>query len=160
MRISDWSSDVCSSDLHYTMNRLGQALVASGRPDEAISLLKRTLKLATDAGHRDQAYVLLVLDNLAGAYLLNHDLDAAETCLDEALSRAERTLPANNFRRGLLERSLGRLRELQGRPDAARSHYEYAARVFSEGFGEGHPWVKELRTRLQRIPRDATGTGP
>src|SRR3546814_16731036 len=78
MRISDWSSDVCSSDLHYTMNRLGQALVASGRPDEAISLLKRTLKLATDAGHRDQAYVLLVLDNLAGAYLLNHVLDAAE----------------------------------------------------------------------------------
>src|SRR3546814_4262315 len=134
MRISDWSSDVCSSDL----NRLGQALVASGRPDEAISLLKRTLKLATDAGHRDQAYVLLVLDNLAGAYLLNHDLDAAETCLDEALSRAERTLPANNFRPGLLERSLGRLRELQGRPEAARSHYEYAARVFPEGRAEDH----------------------
>src|SRR3546814_10274654 len=100
---------------HYTMNRLGQALVASGRPDEAISLLKRTLKLATDAGHRDQAYVLLVLDNLAGAYLLNHDLDEAETCLDEALYCAERTLPANNFRRGLLERRLGRLREPQGR---------------------------------------------
>src|SRR3546814_5892434 len=127
MRISDWSSDVCSSDL----NRLGQALVASGRPDEAISLLKRTLKLATDAGHRDQAYVLLVLDNLAGAYLLNHDLDAAETCLDEALSRAERTLPANNFRRGLLERSLGRLRELQGRPDAARSQHRKSTRLNS-----------------------------
>src|SRR3546814_14907968 len=147
MRISDWSSDVCSSDLHYTMNRLGQALVASGRPDEAISLLKRTLKLATDAGHRDQAYVLLVLDNLAGAYLLNHDLDAAETCLDEALSRAERTLPANNFRRGLLERSLGRLRELQGRPAGASPPFEYAAPGSSDGLVHGHSWARALGAR-------------
>jgi serine/threonine protein kinase/predicted Zn-dependent protease len=144
---------------HYTMNRLGQALVASGRPDEAIKLLERTLKLATDAGYRNQAYVLLVLDNLGDAYLLNHDLDAAEACLGEALARAERTLPANNFRRGLLERSLGRLRELQGRPREAWLHYEYAARVFSEGFGENHPWVKELRMRLQRISQDTTATG-
>src|SRR5690606_20424250 len=145
---------------HYTMNRLGQALVAAGRADEAITLLERTLKLATDAGHRDQSYVLLVFDNLAGAYLLDHDPDAAEACLDEALARAHRTLPVNNFRRGLLERSMGQLRDLQGRPGAARPHYEYAVRVFMEGFGEDHPWVVELRGRLQQLPAAATGPIP
>ncbi|QDH69256.1 serine/threonine-protein kinase [Marilutibacter alkalisoli] len=133
---------------HYTMNRLGQALVASQRPDEAIELLEHTLRLASDAGHRNQAHVLLVQDNLASAHIMKGELDRAETHLEEALSNASRTLPANNFRRAMLERTMGSLREKQSRPEQAEVHYRYAADVFSEGFGEDHPWVVDLRTRL------------
>src|SRR3546814_2383969 len=56
MRISDWSSDVCSSDLHYrraldlepnsseAANNLGVALLQQGRPKEAAACFRRALQ--------------------------------------------------------------------------------------------------------------------
>jgi serine/threonine protein kinase len=131
----------------YTMNRVGQAYIALGRPREGIAMLEHALELATRAGRRDQAYVLLIFDNLARGYMAIDDPDRAEALLDEALVYARRSLPANNVRRGMLERSLGELRAMQGRPAEAIEHYAYAERIF-RGMRPDHPWVLDLQARI------------
>ncbi|HSD15903.1 MAG TPA: serine/threonine-protein kinase [Thermomonas sp.] len=142
---------------HYSMNRVGEALLALGRPRESIALLERTLDLATRAGRRKQAYVLLIMDNLARAYMAVGELDRAQHCLDEALVNARDGLPANNIRRALLERSRGELYALQGQPEPARVHYQTALAIVAEGFGEAHPDVIDLRRRLHELPNASSG---
>ena len=135
----------------YTMNRVGLALLAGGRIDEAIEMLQRALALATEAGRRDQAYVLLILDSLAQAHLARGDLDRAQAYLDEALANARVALPANNVRIGMLERTLGQLREAQHDPRDALAHYRIAERIFREGWGARHPWVLALEARMRSL---------
>ncbi|WP_330885410.1 serine/threonine-protein kinase [Rudaea sp.] len=135
----------------YSMNRVGQSLLALGRTREAIALLERTLQLATQNGRRSQAYVLLILDNLARAYMAAGELDRAQTSLDEALNTARTAVPANNFRRAQLERSYGELALLRGQKEQARERYATAVAILADGFGEAHPLVADLRRRLSAL---------
>ena len=139
----------------YSMNRVGQALLALGRTGEAIELLERTLALATQNGRRGQAYVLLILDNLARAYIKAGDFDRARAYLDEATAIAQTAVPPNNFRRALIERSLGELAQLRGEQQSARGHYQTAVAILAAGFGETHPDVVDLRKRLLAIGPDS-----
>ena len=134
----------------YTANRVGQTLIALGREQEGIAMLEHTLELATREGRRQQAYVLLILDNLARGYISTGNLDRAEAYLDEGLANARASLPADNVRRGMLERSLGELREHQGKSGEAIAHYMYAKRVFT-GLRPDHPWVLDLNARIARL---------
>ena len=131
----------------YSMNRVGQAYIALGRPREGIAVLEHALDLATREGRRQQAYVLLIIDNLARGEMAIGDLDRAEALLDEGLATANASLPADNVRRGMLERSLGELRARQGRRGEAIAHYAHAERVFS-GFRPDHPWVLDIKARI------------
>lgn len=143
----------------YTMNRVGLARLAVGRTDEAIEMLERALALATQAGRRDQAYALLILDSLAKAHIARGDLDRAQAYLDEALTNARTGLPPNNVRIGMLERTLGQLREAQRHPRDALAHYRIAERIFSEGWGNGHPWVVALQARMRSLPSAPVARG-
>jgi serine/threonine protein kinase len=134
----------------YTMSRVGQAYIALGQPREGIAVLERALDLATREGRRQQAYVLLILDNLARGYMAVGDLDRAEALLDEGLANAKASLPADNIRRGMLERSLGELRERKGLREEAIAHYAYAEHVFT-GFRPDHPWVLDLKARIAKL---------
>ena len=136
----------------YSMNRVGQALIALGQPRDAVTLLEHTLEVATRVGSRRQAYVLLILDNLGRAHLALDEPAKARAWLQEAERTAQDTLPADNVRRGMIERSLGELEMREGHESLARSHFEYAARVFSEAWGERHPWVRNLRRRIAGDP--------
>ncbi len=146
---------------HDSMNRVGQALIALHRPQEARILLQRTLELATEAGRRKSAYVLLILDNLAQAHIALEDVAGAEPYMEEALSTAGKTLPPNNVRRGMLERTMGELRERQGRPMQALAHYCYALSIFTEGFGDQHPWVIDVDRRTRAVAQEhASASSP
>lgn len=145
---------------HNSMNRVGQALIALRRPQEARVLLQRTLELASAGGLRKAPHALLILDNLAQAHIALGDLASAEPFLEEALSTARETLPPNNMRRGMLERTMGDLRERQGRSAEALAHYCYALSLFTEGFGGRHPWVVDLDRRARTLPRTAASTSP
>jgi len=134
----------------YTMNRVGQAYIALGRPQKGIAMLDHALELATREGRRQQAYVLLILDNLARGEMAVGELEQAEAHLDEALASARSSLPPDNVRRGMLERTLGELRARQDRRDEAIAHYAYAKRVFS-GFRPDHPWVLDLEARIAKL---------
>jgi len=140
----------------YTMNRVGQAYIALGQPREGIAILEHALDLATREGRRQQAYVLLIIDNLARGEMAIGDLDRAEVHLEEGLATANANLPADNVRRGMLERSLGELRARQGRRGEAIAHYAYAERVFA-GFRPDHPWVLDLKARIAKLQAGKPG---
>lgn len=135
---------------HYSMNRVAEALVLTGRPDAAIPLLQQALDSVDRTGRRRHAYVILLLDTMGRAYLKKNDPARAEGYLHEGLALARAVLPANNVRRGLIERSMGDLRARQGRHREARRHYAVALGIFREGWGNAHPWVRDLQTRIVR----------
>lgn len=140
----------------FTMNRVGEALLALHRPHESIAMLDRALDLATRAGRRRQPYVLLILDNLARAHMALDQMDRAKPYVDEALANAAQShLPANNLRRGMVERLAGDFDTRQGRIEAARRHYRNALAIFAPGFGTRHPWVREIETRLATLSTKA-----
>ena len=67
--------------------------------------------------------MLLIIDNLARGEMAIGALDRAEAHLEEGLATANANLPADNVRRGMLERSLGefaRARPAQGSDRALR----------------------------------------
>lgn len=139
---------------HFSMNRVGEALIALRRPQEAVVVLDEVLALATRSGQRESAYVLLILDNLARAHLMLSQPQRAEALLHEANLRARTRLPPQNIRLAWLARSLGELREQQGRPDQAIGHYRDAERIFA-GLRPQHPWAVEMRQRLQAMDSTA-----
>src|SRR3546814_1749047 len=70
MRISDWSSDVCSSDLVSARNRLNECLVATGAPfagkgDRPLFLVEIDAVMASPAGIRRWGAAALVLAYVA-----------------------------------------------------------------------------------------------
>src|SRR3546814_2727072 len=73
MRISDWSSDVCSSDLHQRREERVASLGCEG-----IDLLGRALLLRLGA-HRHEA---------VGAQRVQGRIDRSEACLVEVAERA------------------------------------------------------------------------
>jgi serine/threonine protein kinase len=137
---------------HYSMNRVAEALVALDRTDEAITLLQQALQSVDRTGRRRQAYVILILDTFGRAYLKRGDPLRAEPYLLEGWRLARDTLPHNNVRRGIIERSMGQLRTSQGRYDEARSHYAIAEMIFEEAWGKAHPWSREVRAQLAALP--------
>src|SRR3546814_17470735 len=60
MRISDWSSDVCSSDLH----RARQRVLADAERDEALLQQDFTGMDVGEGGHRSSPAVSVVIDDL------------------------------------------------------------------------------------------------
>ncbi|GAB3099443.1 protein kinase domain-containing protein [Lysobacter terrae] len=138
---------------HYSMNRVAEALVELGKPDEAIPLLQQALNSVDRNGRRRQAYVILLLDTMGRAYLKKNEPARAEPYLREGLELARDTLPANNVRRGIIERSMGQLRASQHRYGEAREHYAVALKIFTDGWGRNHPWAQDLRTRVAALPR-------
>src|SRR3546814_14771383 len=62
MRISDWSSDVCSSDLQAQLD-LAYAQYKAGKPDDAVSTLNRFIRTFPTHKHIDYAYYLKALVN-------------------------------------------------------------------------------------------------
>jgi tetratricopeptide (TPR) repeat protein len=144
---------------HFSMNRVAEALVETGRPDAAIPLLQQALQSVDRTGRRRQAYVILLLDTMGRAYLKKGEPAQAEPFLREGLQLARETLPANNVRRGIIERSMGELRARQGRYQAAREHYAIAQRIFTEGWGRTHPWARDLRARIAALPRHDRSAG-
>ncbi|WP_460759678.1 serine/threonine-protein kinase [Lysobacter fragariae] len=136
---------------HYSMNRVAQALIALHRTDEAIPLLEQALASASKVNRR-QAYVILILDNLGQAYMQRGDLDTARRYLLEGVDIAQHELPANNVRRGMIERSLAQLLARQGRVEDARTHYAIAERIFTQGWGPRHPWVVGIRLEVAALP--------
>lgn len=137
---------------HYTMNRVAQTLTALGRSQEAIALLETALASAQRVNGR-QVYLILLLDNLAQAHIRRGELDRAERYLREGMDIARQSLPANNVRRGMIERTMGQLRARQSRIDEARAHYAIAERIFTEGWGERHPWVQDVRKQVAALQR-------
>lgn len=135
----------------YTMNRAGQALVALRRPREAQILLERALDSATRTGKRKQAFVLLILDNLARARMAQNDLVGAESALSEAMSNAKQ-LPRYNMRLGMLQASMGELRFRQHRIEDAEKHFRDAESIMTANFGAESPRV--LAVRLGRDDLD------
>src|SRR3546814_6895161 len=71
MRISDWSSDVCSSDLGYR----GFALVEAGMAREGVEALTRALDMADRLGRRFMMAMFSAW--LADALLQTGELDRA-----------------------------------------------------------------------------------
>jgi tetratricopeptide (TPR) repeat protein len=140
---------------HYSMNRVAEALVELGRTDEAIPLLQQALQSIDRTGRRRQAYVILILDTFGRAYLKRDDPARAEPYLLEGWRLARDTLPHNNVRRGIIERSMGQLRVRQGRYEEARGHYAIAEAIFTQGWGQSHPWVKAVRAQLAALPASA-----
>src|SRR3546814_14706892 len=55
MRISDWSSDVCSSDLFYQRKRLGQVIIATGL-QAPYAFVQRGQRAEHDDGCLDAQY--------------------------------------------------------------------------------------------------------
>jgi tetratricopeptide (TPR) repeat protein len=137
---------------HYSMNRVAEAYIELDRPDAAIPLLQQALDSVDRTGRRRQAYVVLLLDTMGRAYLRKQEPARAEPYLREGLELARSTLPANNVRRGIIERSMGQLRAGQGRLAEARTHYAVAARIFNEGWGPRHPWVLDVRHAMAKLP--------
>ena len=138
---------------HYSMNRVAEALVRLGEPDKAIALVQRALDSVDRNGRRRQAYVILLLDTMGEAYLKKSQPARAEAYFNEGLELARSTLPANNVRRGIIERGMGDLRARQHRYAEARAHYESALRIFTEGWGRQHPWARGLRARIASLPK-------
>ncbi len=143
---------------HYSMNRVAEALVETGRAQEALPVLQQALASVDRTGRRRQAYVILLLDTLGRAHLKLRNPERAEPPLVEAWQLARETLPANNVRRGIIERSMGDLRARQHRYGEARAHYAAAQAIFSEGWGPRHPWVRALRARIEALPRTRART--
>lgn len=137
---------------HYSMNRVAEAFVELGRPDAAIPLLQQAFESVDRNDRRRQAYVILLLDTMGRAYLRKDEPATAEPYLREGLELARSTLPANNVRRGIIERTVGQLRFKQGRYEEARQHYANALRIFQQAWGGTHPWVGDLEKRLEAIP--------
>src|SRR3546814_13899367 len=84
MRISDWSSDVCSSDLIYKQNGRDWALVAS-RLEEVVAQLPQEVDAGVELGN---AYLRLGRRDAAiGAYqrLLDQDKVPVEEKIDAQL---------------------------------------------------------------------------
>ncbi|QNP39822.1 serine/threonine-protein kinase [Lysobacter solisilvae (ex Woo and Kim 2020)] len=144
---------------HYSMNRVAEAYVELDRPDAAIPLLRQALESVDRTGRRRQAYVILLLDTMGRAYLRKQEPAQAEPYLREGLELARSTLPGNNVRRGIIERSMGQLRAQQGRYAEARAHYAVAERIFDEGWGPRHPWVRDVRARMAKLPAHDRGDG-
>ena len=140
---------------HYSMNRVAEALVELGRTDEAIPLLQQALQSIDRTGRRQRAYVVLILDTFGRAYLKRDDPARAEPYLLEGWRLARDTLPHNNVRRGIIERSMGQLRARQGRYAEARDHYAIAEAIFTEGWGASHPWAKAVRAQIAALPASA-----
>ncbi|MFC5570041.1 tetratricopeptide repeat protein [Lysobacter yangpyeongensis] len=143
---------------HYSMNRVAEALVELGRPDEAIPLVQQALQSVDRTGRRRQAYVILLLDTMGRAYLAKGEPARAEPYLREGLQLARDTLPANNVRRGIIERSMGDLCARQHHAIEARAHYATALAIFTEGWGPRHPWARDLRARSAALPRIRAAT--
>src|SRR3546814_1896907 len=61
-RISDWSSDVCSSDLLAPVGHLGGALgLAVDRPGAGVVVRLAALRVAVDVGHDAEAEVRVLV---------------------------------------------------------------------------------------------------
>src|SRR3546814_5523120 len=108
MRISDWSSDVCSSDLNATAlryydqvldiyqgdpnlllalyNSRGNALKQMARGADALVQFQQALTLAEKMGSRSQQG--RVLRNMARTEIELGDLDAAARAIDRGLALA------------------------------------------------------------------------
>src|SRR3546814_2643346 len=71
MRISDWSSDVCSSDLAALERALGRVAdhpvhtTAAGRTDSGVHALQQIVHFDTDAQRSDYGWLLGANSNLA-----------------------------------------------------------------------------------------------
>src|SRR3546814_8937535 len=78
MRISDWSSDVCSADLHAfrkaLAQRLAQLLARIGGDQIGRTLGHRLVKPFAETGDRRQGRELLEVRQFAGQ-VVNHPLD-------------------------------------------------------------------------------------
>src|SRR3546814_797471 len=88
MRISDWSSDVCSSDLQLVARapgaavpwmNYGHALKTVGRLDEAVAAYRRSLEIDPANG-----FAWWGLANLRTVRLSDHDVDLLEGALRSA----------------------------------------------------------------------------
>ena len=134
---------------HYSMNRVGEALIALHRPLEARAVLERALKLADQAGHRRQAYVLLILDNLAEADLALGHLERAEQWVSEGLETSRTSVPPMNLRKGLLQLTLGKLRSRQGRCAEAHENYAQAVAILSVSLSGKQLVLEEARQRAE-----------
>src|SRR3546814_12559376 len=84
MRISDWSSDVCSSDLYQTYVALGQAYYFTDQPAQAIENYRKAAPLAPDG----ETYLNLARI-LWGEGQLGEAKQAAQKALDNGVKQPE-----------------------------------------------------------------------
>src|SRR3546814_4343339 len=114
MRISDWSSDVCSSDLEYVLN--GEKYYISGAGDPRCKIMIVMCQTDPDApAHRQQSQILVPMDTpgveiLGPMHVFGHD-DAPHGHMH--LRFTDVRVPASNMLLGEGRRSEEHTSELQ-----------------------------------------------
>jgi len=114
------------------------------RDAHAAALDHFTEALAVCRGVEDRHGEATVLNLLGRAHLLADQLDEAGAVLEQAL--AVRSLVPDGFEEAHLHRDLGDLARANGRPDAARAHWERATRLYQQANATAE--TAELMARL------------
>jgi tetratricopeptide (TPR) repeat protein len=135
-------------ELADLLNKLGVALAAKTRLDEAEPVLRRSLALHERLFGKDDPRVAKVLHNLSGIAFYREHLEATEALIGRALEIREAALPEDDLELAGSREVLAMLRRRQGRPAEAADLLEGLAAAAERVYGPEHP---ELARKLLNL---------
>lgn len=147
------AGEAASRSLATALTSLGFLHDKQGRERDAISALERALAIRLKNGGAESYVVASVKKNLADAHRDLGEFDAAERYAREALTVAEKLLPANDPFVADTLASVGRIVQVRGDRAGARTLYarsiaSYEASAHPNNPGLAHP-LRSLATLLR-----------
>lgn len=143
-----------SSELADVLNKLGAALGAQGRFDEAEAVLQRSLQVHERVFGGKDPRVAKVLHNLSGIALNRKDFEATETLIRRALEIREANLDEDDLELAGSREALAILYRSQGRMAESAVLLERIAASAERVFGPEHPQLARTLLNLGLVRYD------
>jgi tetratricopeptide (TPR) repeat protein/phage gp36-like protein len=141
-------------ELADLLNKLGAALGAKGRFDEAEATLRRSLALHEDLFGPEDLRIAKILHNLSGIAYYRERNGEAEKLIARALEIRQAKLAEDDLELAGSREALALLRRRQGRMDEAAELLERLAATTERVYGPDHPQLARTLLNLGLVRAD------
>ncbi len=132
---------------HLLYNNLAYTLISQNKDEEAIKYYNRSYDSYSEIYGNDHPNALMILNNIAGAYINHEDYSTAEMVMKERLQLILNRYGENHWRTGSSYNSLGSLYLEIELFDQAEEMFEKATIFYNEALGD-HNWTAVSATYL------------
>jgi len=142
--------DAAWQDLAEGLNNLGLLSRDAGETDLAVHYFDRALGVLDGRGAQADYSRAAILGNMANAYMINGELNAALAMQDEVLSMKRRILPEYHLEVAITVGNIGLIRGLLGDMDAAADRHRESLTILRQWHGEHGPHTLRAALNLGR----------